>query len=137
MGRGSLKRSASSRDQPETGGVSEVDTKALRSLLERWQAGEVDERFVHEEAERLWGHRDEWPLYRETDPRSIPLEVLEQLEILNHQLITREDVPTMLAFLDTPPGEQTRGWAAWRRHWQEVDIDARRTALAHNPYYLT
>jgi len=118
--------------------VSEgIDAKALRSLLKRWQRGEIDERSVHEEAERIWASKDEWPVYPDTDPESIPMDVLEQLDVLNHQLIIPADIPAMLAFLDTPLGEEQRGWEEWERYWQGVDIDARRSALMHNPYYST
>jgi len=48
---------------------------------------------VHEEAEALTERLGEWPNYEETDPRSIAMEVLSQLEVLNYQLITSEDIP--------------------------------------------
>jgi len=31
--------------------------KMLRTLLLRWQSGELNERQVHEEAERIWAQR--------------------------------------------------------------------------------
>lgn len=117
-------------------GNTEADRDFLRGLLGRWRAGEVDERFVHEEAERLWDANDQWPQYEESDPRSIALEVLSQLEVLNHQLITPEDIPAILDFLETPPGEEEAAWEKWRAHWKSVDYQERRAALASTPYYL-
>ena len=71
----------------------------LRDLLGRWQKGVLDERAVHEAAEALSeSYPGELPTYPHSDPRSIPIEVLSQLEILNWQLITREDIPALLDF---------------------------------------
>lgn len=116
--------------------MAEIDRDTLRELLTRWLKGDLDERDVHEEAERLWSQSEEWPEYSEEDPRSIPLEVLSQLEILNHQLITKEDVPAMLRFLDTPPSRELDAWRRWREYWDEVDFDKRRQELKDNPYYI-
>jgi hypothetical protein len=63
--------------------------------------------------------------------------VLAQLEILNHQPITREDVPALLAFLGTPRGQAARGWMQWWQYWDGIDFAQRRRELATNPYYIT
>jgi hypothetical protein len=73
----------------------------------------------------------------DTDDQSIAIEVLAQLEILNHQLITREDIPALLDFLDTPPRQAARGWKQWRQYWDGIDFAQRRRELATNPYYIT
>ena len=64
-----------------------IDRNSIQTLLERWQSGLIDERHVHEEAERLCEQYEEWPTLSEHHPESIALEVLSHLEILNHQLI--------------------------------------------------
>ena len=114
----------------------EVDRSVLRSLVLRWATGELTERNVHETAEGLWESQP-WPNYSEADDRSVALEVLTQLDILNHQLITREDIPALLDFLDTPPGQAARGWKHWRQYWDGIDFAQRRRELATNPYYIT
>jgi hypothetical protein len=116
--------------------LDEVDRSILRSLLLQWGTGKLSEKDVHETAEGLW-ERHEWPEYCETDDRSIAIEVLAHLEILNHQLITRDDVPALLDFLDTPPGQAARGWIRWRQYWDGIDFAQRRRELATNPYYIT
>ena len=95
----------------------------------------IDEREVHEEAERLCDHYEEWPMFPEHHPESIAIEVLSHLEILNHQLITREDIPAMLTFLDTPLGKELRGWKTWRRYWDGLNLHSRQNVLKNNPYY--
>jgi hypothetical protein len=113
-----------------------VDRHELQTLLRLWEEGKHSERDVHEEAERLWEMGRPWPEYPEEDDRSIAVEVLSQLDILNHQLITREDIPAMLTFLSTPPDHARQGWSLWRDYWTNIDFARRREQLADNPYYI-
>jgi hypothetical protein len=116
--------------------VAAPDRVVIRSLLQRWRSNEIDEREVHEEAERLLDEHG-WIEYPENDDRSVVMEVLSQLAILNLQLVTREDIPAMLGFLDTPPGEASKAWQPWRRYWNSLDYEKRREELKQNPYYST
>lgn len=115
----------------------EIERGELRTLLERWRAGTVNEREVHNQAETLMDKLGELPHYPESDPRSIAAEVLLQLEILNHQLITKDDIPAIEAFLDTTLGQEPQGWAQWRSYWKQLDLESRRQELKSNPYYCT
>ncbi len=117
--------------------MSEVKRDVLRRLLARWQSGELNERTVHQEAEVLWEANDSWPECEDTDPRSIGIEALSHLDILNHQLITREDIPAFLHFLEAPEGHESDAWREWRKYWETVDFDARKCELADNAYYIT
>ncbi len=113
-----------------------VNRETVCSILLRWAANKLTEKDVHEEAERIW-ESEEWPVYDESDDRSIEIEVLSQLAILNHQLITVQDIPVMLEFLATPPGHAREGWERWKRYWESLDMDQRCKELAANPYYTT
>lgn len=115
----------------------EISREELRALLESWQVGTLDEREVHEHAEAVLEAVREIPHYPESDPRSIASEVLLQLDVLNHQLITTEDIPAIEAFLKTPPGQELRAWAEWRDYWKHLDLQGRRQKLENNPYYCT
>jgi hypothetical protein len=126
------RRSASA----EPKALDKIDRSTLRSLLLQWDSGKLTEKAIHEAAEGLW-ERYDWPEYSDTDDQSIAIEVLAQLEILNHQLITREDIPALLDFLETPPGQAARGWKQWRQYWDSIDFALRRRELATNPYYIT
>lgn len=117
--------------------MKRVERSELLVLLEQWQRGALNEREVHEQAESLSDQLGEQPLCPEHDPGSIPMEVLLHLEILNHQLITPEDIPAMQAFLNTPLGNESQGWAAWRSYWENLDLESRRQKLKLNPYYST
>jgi hypothetical protein len=113
--------------------------KLLRSLLLRWQAGELDEQTIHREAlahelNPPWG-QDEWPAYPDADPRSIVLEVLSQLSMLNTQWITKDDVPAILSFLDAAADEVEQAWQKWKKYWENLDYKKRRYEVAGNPFY--
>ena len=113
-----------------------LERDVLRELLVQWAKGTLDERSVHEQAEVLL---EEYgcPEFDESDARSIAIEVLTQLDILNHQLITIEDIPAILRFLDTPAGHERDGWARWKRYGDRIDYDQRAIELKDNPYYST
>jgi hypothetical protein len=98
---------------------------AIRDLLLRWRAGEIGGLTLYDEAEYVWDEGYPWPNYRRDDSRSIPIEVLSSLESLTAQLIFREDVPALLAFLDTPPGEERTACDTLDRYWEAIDWDYR------------
>ena len=116
--------------------MREVLRHQLLDLLDKWEMGILSEAKVHEKAEKLWEQND-WPDYDEGDSRSIGIEVLSHLEILNHQLITKEDIPAIVHFLKTVEGGEQDGWDAWRRYWNDLDLAARKERLKNHPYYCT
>jgi hypothetical protein len=115
--------------------MKEIERNEILALLDQWQSGAIDEREVHEQAEWLIEQVGEWPNYPEHDPRSIAMEVLSQLEVLNYELITPEDIPAMQAFLHTPLGKESQGWIDWQRYWDSLDLESRKRKLESNPYY--
>lgn len=109
----------------------------LLTLLEQWQAGILNERQVHEQAEALMDELGERPSYPEHNPKSIAAEILLHLDALNHQLITPDDIPAMQVFLRTPLGNESEGWVVWKSYWNKLDLENRRQRLESNPYYCT
>ena len=114
--------------------MGEINRGLLRELLNRWTSGELNAHQVHEQAEQLWDSLEQHQFPRE-DRRSIAAEVLSQLDILNHQLITPEDIPAMMQFLETPVGEELQAWDRWQRYWDELDMDERIESLKDDNYY--
>ena len=114
---------------------TEVPREEVEALLRRWERGDVDVQQVHSEAERLINEWN-WPEFPRSDPRSIVVEILMQLEILNHQLITEEDIPAMLAFLAAQADFEADGWQAWKAYWKGINLEARRKKLAGHSYYF-
>jgi len=114
----------------------EVSRECLLDLVHKWEAGILSEKDIHEIAEQLIEEKD-LPQLSDSDPSSIEWEVLSQLDILNHQLITSEDIPAIIDFLSTPLGQEINGWRKWRAYWNNVDIEFRRHQLKNNPFYIT
>ena len=110
---------------------------ALRSLMCRWAAGEIDAAKVHGVVEYLWDSFAEVPEFSLGDERSIAIEVLSQLEILDQQLVTPEDIPEILKFLSTPQGDEREAWSRWERYWDGLDYRERSRSLEGNPFYST
>jgi hypothetical protein len=113
----------------------ETARNLLRSLLMRWQSGELNERQVHEEAERIWMRGSPWRELPDDHPQSIVAEVARLLDSLNSEWVTAEDAPAILLFLDTSTGNETRAWSSWRTYWNHVDFSSRKCRLESNPYY--
>jgi len=105
--------------------LTEVDRNQLRRLLLRWQDGELRAIAVLEEAETLLEHLGPLPKYLQSDFRSIAMEVLYDLDILIAQRINSDDIPALLAFLDTPIGAEAQGWQDIQRYWEGIDFDRR------------
>lgn len=112
-----------------------IERQQLQDLLGRWQRGEIDERDVHEEAEIFWERYADDKEYGKGDSESIAMDILINLDSLDRQLVTREDIPAMLSFLATPPGQEHESWQVWERYWDSVDFEQRRQSLAGNGYY--
>ncbi len=113
-----------------------LERETIKDLLEQWELGKIDEKHVHSQAETLWGQED-WPNYSKEDPKSIAIEVLSQLDILNVQLIMKEDIPILIEFLNTEPGKELEAWKKWEKYWNNIDFEKRKMLVKDNPYYIT
>ena len=85
------------------------DREELRHLLLRWQRGEITFYQAVEEAEaiedRVWQGVDviEFP---PNDPREVPTEVVGLLSMGYVQPLFSEEIPELLTYLDTAPGDE-------------------------------
>jgi hypothetical protein len=117
------------------------ERETLRALLHRWQAGELTPIRVLVAAERLWEQDQQFgqpaaPTYARSDPHSIFYAVLWLLEALHVQPVTPDDIPAILAFLDTPAGSEESGWQQWDGYWDGIDLTARLTGFGDVGAYL-
>jgi hypothetical protein len=116
----------------------DVEAVHILQMLNRWAQGDIDEQQVHIDAEVMFEKlQDKVSKPSENTHLSIVYEILSQLSILNYQLITRDDIPVILQFLNTPLGQEYVGWDRWRSYWNNLDMKQRRRHLAANPYYAT
>src|SRR5262245_2608282 len=115
--------------------MDSIDRQILFDLMKRWRSREYDEKALHEAAESIWEGGGEWPQYSKDDPRSIAIEVLSNLDVLNQQLIGKEDIPAIEMFLSTAEGKELEGWQNWEEYWSEVDYAERETQRGTEGYY--
>ena len=113
--------------------VPDIDREALRSLLERWQKKEIDGAEMIREAEKFedsvfrneLDHAEPPP----HDSRSIGLAVLELLSTARISAVLPEDIPILMAFLETPAGKEKVAWQIFDRYWNQVDLDGRKSKV--------
>lgn len=106
----------------------------LITVLRDWERGEVTAQDVQELAESFTD-TEEFPEIPAEDDRSIEVEVLMHLDALTTLPVTRGDIPAILQFLSTPPGEALNGWAAWISYWENRSDGDRRAEVAGDPFY--
>jgi hypothetical protein len=120
--------------------------RKVLALLEAWSTGELDEEAVRDRAELLEFEDDidqpvvmrgEEVLVDESDPRSIGIEALARLATMHVSLLTREDIPALVAFVRTQEDQTAAGWAAFRAHDASIDYEERARQLSGSSFYLT
>ena len=83
-------------------------------ILEDWKSGKINEIIAQEKPDKLYEEFMHYENLSYNNPEAIAYEVLCQLEILNHQLIIKEDIPFIVDFLNTKQGEEKRAWERWQ-----------------------
>jgi hypothetical protein len=106
-----------------------VGRDELRTVLNSWQSGRLTAGEVHEWAEARFA-TDAWEC--EDD---VANEVLAALDTLDMNLVTRDDVPVLLAMLSMPPGQARSAAELLDAHFDGVNLDNRRRSLANDPTY--
>jgi hypothetical protein len=101
----------------------------LRSLLTAWHAGSHSAADVHSWAEARFAV-DAWEC--EDD---VANEVLAQLDMLDMNLVTRDDVPALLAMLDVPSGQGAGASQQFEARISSSDLERRKKQLATDPTY--
>ena len=101
----------------------------LKSVLAAWQSGRMSAPDVHRWAEARFAV-DAWDC--EDD---VANEVLAQLDMLDMNLIIKDDVPSLLAMLEAPAGDAASALDQFEGRLSAEDMDRRRKELAGDPTY--
>ena len=106
-----------------------ITRNELRALLDEWHSGKRTSREVHDWAEaryavHAWECEDD-----------VTNEVLGALDVLDLNLLTRYDVPVLLAMLQLLPGQAARAAELLDAHFQEVNLDDRKKTLEGDALY--
>jgi hypothetical protein len=108
----------------------------LSWLLNGWESGAASTAEVHQLAEQ-WMSESVWPQLERSNPLSAAAEVLSQLDILNQQLITPDDIPAMRQFIEDARENALSAWKRWEKYWESVDLEKRRQELAGSDFYAS
>jgi hypothetical protein len=99
-----------------------VSRDELRAELRRWREGRVNASGLKAWLEGAQPGRD--PTVKE---------VLADLDVLEVHLLTPDDVPALLRFLDEEDHQE--GLRAWVSYRDGIDLDARSRALKRDRFY--
>ena len=105
-------------------------------VLQKWLKGEVDEEELYRWAGSRYSVSDYDVEDREEDD-SITNEVLGHLDMMDMNLVVKEDIPAMIEFLNTPKGKFNEGYSQWARYTKSINYKQRKEKLRHNPFYKT
>jgi hypothetical protein len=111
-----------------------VTRAELIALLKEWQAGRISATEVHEWAEARYVPGD-FEVDDDDDSGSAATEVLAQLDLLDINLITAEDIPHYLELLHSPKGAFGEALRRFKAQQAVIDFHARRHALAATEPY--
>jgi hypothetical protein len=101
-----------------------VTVRDVEAKLRQWQSGELSASSLHAWAEKTYGV-EAW------EPESEAVnEVLAQLDMMDMNLLTLEDVPVLVKALRSKDYVRVLDG-----HFAAVDIESRKAALANDPMY--
>jgi len=107
----------------------------IYSLLNRWRTDSISKEQVLIEAEDLFGKYYKGVDFPMSDYKSILIEILSQLEIINHQWIIKDDIPAILEFMKTSKGNELQAWEKWEEYWNKIDFEKREKLLGNCEFY--
>jgi hypothetical protein len=101
----------------------------IESILRRWQSGELTHVEVFDWANNRFC-TSQW------DPEDeIVNEVLSELDTLNINLTTADDISHLLGLLKIPSGELEIARSHQVAYSKTIDLQSRRAALVNDPFY--
>ena len=110
--------------------------KDLKEKLLQWQKGQMTAHELHEWAEGNYLNDDvECEDWDEIEEHSVTNEVLAELDMMDMNLMTTEDVPAYLDFLETPPASFEEGYKKLQQYLKQNDMKKRAAALSADPFY--
>jgi len=111
-----------------------ISRELLKDLLTKWRNHELAEDQLHDWAENKYLNDgvdySDW----ESD-NSVTNEVLGALDMMDMNLMTKEDIETYMKFLDTPPGQFIQGYRELQDYLKTINYSERKRALAKIPFY--
>lgn len=102
--------------------------KEIEAKLQEWNLNRLSASELQIFAEKKFGLLSDI-LEEKQKETSVEYEVISQLEILNHQLIIKKDIPVITEFL------KNENWEDWKKYWDQIDYDERKKQLQGDKFY--
>jgi hypothetical protein len=113
-----------------------ISRKDLREKLLQWQGGRMTAPELNDWAVENYLNDDvEYEDWDEAEENSVTNEVLGALDMMDIDLMTPEDIPAYLDFLETPPASFEEGYKKLQQYLEKIDIKKRAAALVTDPFY--
>lgn len=110
--------------------------KDLKEKLLLWQQGVITAHELNDWAGENYPNDDvEYEDWDAAEEYSVTNEVLAALDMMDMNLMTLEDVPAYLSFLETPPASFEEGYNKHQKYLEQIDINKRAAALVTDPFY--
>ncbi|RMD85738.1 MAG: hypothetical protein D6815_01200 [Candidatus Dadabacteria bacterium] len=106
-----------------------ITRNEIRSILLSWKRGEMSSAEVHD-----WGEQ-RYAVDGFEPEDEIVNEILSNLDILDINLVTPEDIPDFLRMLDYPRGQEAEALAFLDKRGESFDLQDRMRHYADDPFY--
>jgi hypothetical protein len=119
-----------------------MDIKIPRSeiidILRKWQSGKMTVDQVKEWAEERYQDDEDKYLFTDFEGKpesSVSVEIMANLSAADLYLVTVDDIPEYIAFLETPVGSFLKGYKRFAKYHNSIDYDARIEKIKKIPFY--
>jgi len=113
-----------------------ISRRDLKEKLLQWQEGQITAHALNDWAGENYPKEDvDYEDWDEAEEFSVTNEVLAALDMMDLNLMSPEDVPTYLDFLETAPASFEEGYNKLQRYLEQIDIKKRAADLVTDPLY--
>lgn len=113
-----------------------IRRKDLKEKLLQWHEDQITAPELNGWAGGNYPNDDvEYEDWDEAEEYSVTNEVLAALDMMDMNLMTPEDIPAFLDFLETPPASFEEGYNRLQQYLEQRDIKKRAAALVTDPFY--
>lgn len=113
-----------------------ITRKELIEILNKWENGDLTEKEIFEWASNIRSADgydvDDW---EGDEENSVANEIIAYLDMMDLNLVTKDDVGAMKEFLSTPIGSFINGYNKWESYNKNININQRKNQLIDNELY--
>ncbi len=113
-----------------------ISRNQIKEILNKWLNNELSASQVHEWAGNLYPNDNvEYTDWEGDDDNSVTNQVLADLDMMDMNLMIKDDIEHYLVFLDTPPDQFNFGCQKLENYLYTIDLEIRREELRNDEFY--